>query len=188
MFYFKTLNLFASSLLSLERSSSPLKLNRWHRVRVTRTGLLAEVQVNDRKRVAQLAAGAFTQVSFFLLTLYPIIKTGLQNLRKFDRLKKHIFHLFDNCLVLAFYFTNIFVVHNGWTVKLVSAESPQKAPRKPQGSPHRGFLGLPKKYPKRNEFLVLHYLLKNVGGFPGAVCNSILRKSPGSLQHFFSSA
>lgn len=44
------------------RSSSPLKLNRWHRVRVTRTGLLAEVQVNDRKRVAQLAAGAFTQV------------------------------------------------------------------------------------------------------------------------------
>ena len=61
----KTLNLFASSLLSLKRSSSPLKLNRWHRVRVTRTGLLAEVQVNDRKRVAQLAAGAFTQVTFF---------------------------------------------------------------------------------------------------------------------------
>ena len=111
-------------MLYLERSSSPLKLNRWHRVRVTRTGLLAEVQVNDRKRVAQLAAGAFTQVSFFLLTLYAIIKTDQQNLRKFGRLN-HFFHLFDN--------TNIFVLHNGWTVKLVSAESPQKAPWKPPG-------------------------------------------------------
>jgi hypothetical protein len=40
----------------------PLKLDRWHVVRISRTGLLAEVQVNDKKRVAQLANGAFTQV------------------------------------------------------------------------------------------------------------------------------
>ena len=82
-------------MLSLERSSSPLKLNRWHRVRVTRTGLLAEVQVNDRKRVAQLAAGAFTQVSFFLLTLYAIIKTYQQNLRLIDKRLKTISSIFS---------------------------------------------------------------------------------------------
>ena len=51
------------------RSPSPLKLKRWHRVRISRTGLLAEVQVDDKKKVAQLATGAFTQV----LTLISIL-------------------------------------------------------------------------------------------------------------------
>ena len=48
--------------VTVVKSPNPLAINRWHRVRVTRTGLLAEIQVNDRKRVAQLATGAFTQV------------------------------------------------------------------------------------------------------------------------------
>ena len=51
------------------RSHTPLKLKRWHRVRISRTGLLAEVQVDDKKKVAQLATGAFTQV----LTLISIL-------------------------------------------------------------------------------------------------------------------
>ena len=46
-----------------------MKLKRWHRVRISRTGLLAEVQVDDKKKVAQLATGAFTQV----LTLISIL-------------------------------------------------------------------------------------------------------------------
>ena len=49
----------------------PLKLKRWHRVRISRTGLLAEVQVDDNKKVAQLATGAFTQVNNVLLFYFP---------------------------------------------------------------------------------------------------------------------
>lgn len=72
-------NIFALDLLShhhhlllfffFGRSHTPLKLKRWHRVRISRTGLLAEVQVDDKKKVAQLATGAFTQV----LTLISIL-------------------------------------------------------------------------------------------------------------------
>ena len=35
----------------------------WHTVRVSRTGLLAEVSVDRQKRMIQIGAGSFTQVS-----------------------------------------------------------------------------------------------------------------------------
>ena len=40
-----------------------MKLNRWHTVKVSRTGLLAEIQVDRQRRVSHIGAGAFTQVS-----------------------------------------------------------------------------------------------------------------------------
>ena len=45
------------------RSHHPLKLNEWHTVKVSRTGLLAEIQVDRQRRVSHIGAGAFTQVS-----------------------------------------------------------------------------------------------------------------------------
>ena len=45
------------------RSHHPLKLNHWHTVKVSRTGLLAEIQVDRQRRVSHIGAGAFTQVS-----------------------------------------------------------------------------------------------------------------------------
>jgi hypothetical protein len=35
----------------------------WHTVRVSRTGLLAEVSVDRQKRTIQIGSGSFTQVS-----------------------------------------------------------------------------------------------------------------------------
>ena len=70
----------------------PLKLKRWHRVRISRTGLLAEVQVDDNKKVAQLATGAFTQVNNVLLFYFPplchaILKTSLWALFRVEKKK-----------------------------------------------------------------------------------------------------
>ena len=45
------------------RSHHPLKLNHWHTVKVSRTGLLAEILVDRQRRVSHIGAGAFTQVS-----------------------------------------------------------------------------------------------------------------------------
>lgn len=49
--------------VTLVRSSTPLKLGRWHVVKISRTSLLAEIQVDDKRPVAQIATGAFTQVT-----------------------------------------------------------------------------------------------------------------------------
>ena len=45
------------------RSHHPLSLNEWHKIKVSRTGLLAEIEVDQQKRVSHIGAGAFTQVS-----------------------------------------------------------------------------------------------------------------------------
>ena len=45
------------------RSHHPLSLNDWHKIKVSRTGLLAEIEVDQQKRVSHIGAGAFTQVS-----------------------------------------------------------------------------------------------------------------------------
>ena len=45
------------------RSHHPLKVDEWHTVKVSRTGLLAEIQVDKQRRVSHIGAGAFTQVS-----------------------------------------------------------------------------------------------------------------------------
>ena len=50
-------------ILSFFRSHHPLKLNEWHTVKISRTGLLAEIQVDRQRRVSHIGAGAFTQVS-----------------------------------------------------------------------------------------------------------------------------
>ena len=44
-------------------SHHPLSLNDWHKIKVSRTGLLAEIEVDQQKRVSHIGAGAFTQVS-----------------------------------------------------------------------------------------------------------------------------
>ena len=48
--------------LSAVTSRHPLKVDRWQSVKIYRTGLLAEIQVDDGYRVSTIGKGAFTQV------------------------------------------------------------------------------------------------------------------------------
>ena len=52
------------------QSRSPLKLGKWHTVRVSRTGLLAEIKVDRQRRITKIGQGAFTQVSLGHQHLY----------------------------------------------------------------------------------------------------------------------
>ena len=48
--------------MSAVTSRHPLNLDRWQSVKIYRTGLLAEIQVDDGYRVSKIGKGAFTQV------------------------------------------------------------------------------------------------------------------------------
>ena len=51
--------------MSAVTSRHPLNLDRWQSVKIYRTGLLAEIQVDDGYRVSKIGKGAFTQVLHF---------------------------------------------------------------------------------------------------------------------------
>ena len=48
--------------MSAVTSRHPLNLDRWQSLKIYRTGLLAEIQVDDGYRVSKIGKGAFTQV------------------------------------------------------------------------------------------------------------------------------
>ena len=87
------------------RSHHPLSLNDWHKIKVSRTGLLAEIEVDQQKRVSHIGAGAFTQVSTSGFNVY------IGGVPTFDILSPYIpiKSSFDGCIqkVDLFYVMNM---------------------------------------------------------------------------------
>ena len=91
-----------------------MSLNDWHKIKVSRTGLLAEIEVDQQKRVSHIGAGAFTQVSTSGFNVY------IGGVPTFDILSPYIpiKSSFDGCIqkVYLIYVMNIasviFTDHN----------------------------------------------------------------------------
>ena len=94
------------------RSHHPLKLNHWHTVKVSRTGLLAEILVDRQRRVSHIGAGAFTQVStsdynvyiggvptFEIVSPYIPVKTSFEGCIQKVIIFSEIYYLTNRCLL-----------------------------------------------------------------------------------------
>lgn len=65
------------------RSSKPVSLNTWHKIKVSRTGLQGVVEVDDQGPIQGLSKGAYTQLTL----LQPLFIGGHPD---FDIISKYV--------------------------------------------------------------------------------------------------